>query len=347
MRKSCFSEIVRQQHEQINLLGVKAGPFDDADGLLWKTRSGVVVTYDPSWPVIDLRHGAFPEEPSSLSERAEAFEAMQLAPPFRNAWFELAGSPKIGVFVQAFHRSEFPQRRLKFIQTGAALHNFVKDLHTVDNAAAEDEIAWLAGVVKMLEHPWPDAEWLVTTKMFISDSGRSATLTQIMWWIRKDGYCLDWLDYTSSFLNTFHHSRGHADDPRSLSVYNFGLLWPWLAAIDILNSRNVVLVEKPTPPKVAAKRKKAGRPDIVYKTLAVRVKKNDVRFLYPHHEPQAADRRRHHVRGHFKTYTDERPLFGKYTGRFFWAPQWRGLERVGTIYKVYDVQPYIPEEHHA
>lgn len=48
--------------------------------------------------------------------------------------------------------------------------------------------------------------------------------------------------------------------------------------------------------------------------------------------------REHLCRGHFKNYTAEKPLFGRLTGRYWWAPHVRGSHEVGTVLKDYRVR---------
>lgn len=45
----------------------------------------------------------------------------------------------------------------------------------------------------------------------------------------------------------------------------------------------------------------------------------------------------HLIRGHFKTYTEEAPLFGKRVGTWWWGWQARGDEAIGTIDHEYEV----------
>lgn len=47
----------------------------------------------------------------------------------------------------------------------------------------------------------------------------------------------------------------------------------------------------------------------------------------------------HMCRGHFKTFTKERPLFGKVAGRFWWGYQARGTPEAGVVVKDYRVKP--------
>ena len=46
--------------------------------------------------------------------------------------------------------------------------------------------------------------------------------------------------------------------------------------------------------------------------------------------------RLHLCRGHFKRYTEDKPLFGRYTGLYWWQPHIRGADRSGAVIKDYD-----------
>jgi hypothetical protein len=45
----------------------------------------------------------------------------------------------------------------------------------------------------------------------------------------------------------------------------------------------------------------------------------------------------HLCRGHFKHYSDDKPLFGKYSGSYWWQPSVRGRNKSGEIVKDYKV----------
>lgn len=47
----------------------------------------------------------------------------------------------------------------------------------------------------------------------------------------------------------------------------------------------------------------------------------------------------HLCRGHFKKYTEENPLFGKYTGLWWWEPSVRGRNKRGVVVKNYQLGP--------
>lgn len=105
--------------------------------------------------------------------------------------------------------------------------------------------------------------------------------------------------------------------------------------IYLLNCVNITTENNTPPEKLNSKRLKRGKvPLYEYKTLV----------LKPMGKKQTAaadkglwDSRLHICRGHFKTYTAEKPLFGRIVGRFWWQAAVRGNADVGVIEKEYEV----------
>lgn len=50
----------------------------------------------------------------------------------------------------------------------------------------------------------------------------------------------------------------------------------------------------------------------------------------------------HWVRGHFKSFTQDRPLFGRVTGTFWWTPHLAGDREVGVVVKDYKIEREDP-----
>lgn len=88
-------------------------------------------------------------------------------------------------------------------------------------------------------------------------------------------------------------------------------------------------------------------PSVVYKTLLIpgftyegRIVNND--GTLGEAAPDAADRRIHIVRGHFATYTADKPLFGRAStgvGKFWHPAHTRGNMAAGAVVKDYEVAP--------
>jgi hypothetical protein len=108
------------------------------------------------------------------------------------------------------------------------------------------------------------------------------------------------------------------------------------AFCSFLSCKNITTIDNPPPEKLNKKRAKKGKcPLFTYKTLVIK----------PTGKKQASqeaqglwENRVHLCRGHFKTYTEENPLFGKLTGRYWWQPSVRGNKKKGVVMKVYKFQ---------
>ena len=111
--------------------------------------------------------------------------------------------------------------------------------------------------------------------------------------------------------------------------------------VNILNCQNVITKDVEPPEKLNRKRKKHRQtPLYSYKILEVvkgKPKTKDAGSVpWDYKSPEAV--RFHLCRGHFKTYTEDRKLFGKYTGTFWWNPQSRGDRSKGVVEKEYSVK---------
>jgi len=102
----------------------------------------------------------------------------------------------------------------------------------------------------------------------------------------------------------------------------------------LLNCQNVIT-------ETIHKKKKDKRKSIpkseVYKILKFKVKKASKRREYDEQDEQLNETIMplHICKGHPKTYTEDRPLFGKYVGRWWWTGQVRGDPEKGILIKDY------------
>jgi hypothetical protein len=113
---------------------------------------------------------------------------------------------------------------------------------------------------------------------------------------------------------------------------------PVLFAISLLHCKNIELSDLPPPSRqIRRLAERKGMEIVRYKTLVIEPFKKQVR----HEARQAGEseihRALHICRGHFREYSEERPLFGKYAGRF-WVPMHaRGSKEHGEVRKDYKV----------
>jgi len=106
----------------------------------------------------------------------------------------------------------------------------------------------------------------------------------------------------------------------------------------VLNCKNIVLKKEHPDRKLNLARAKKGKPPLfAYHTLHVKVP-----TMRTEADGEDADsgrtQRVHLCRGHFKTYTEDKPLFGKYTGRYWWPWMVRGDKKKGLVIKDYNIE---------
>lgn len=110
-----------------------------------------------------------------------------------------------------------------------------------------------------------------------------------------------------------------------------------LYALELMNCRNIIQVDhEPNPADSAMCKAHFGKPLSKYKTLAI----TSIGKHYDHDKPQQKfDVMPMHIRrGHFKRFTAEAPLFGKYVGTFWYAATVVGNEKNGVVDKGYKVK---------
>src|SRR6185437_6079443 len=116
-----------------------------------------------------------------------------------------------------------------------------------------------------------------------------------------------------------------------LEKFGETLLYTTLMTHSLLACRNVATQDHRQDH--AKRSQRSGSPGVRYKTLQISPfggrnssgSSNNSADIMPLHI----------VRGHFKTYTPERPLFGSVTGTFWWTPNVRGKEKNGVVIKDY------------
>ena len=91
--------------------------------------------------------------------------------------------------------------------------------------------------------------------------------------------------------------------------------------LKLLSCKNIITKDE----YVGNSNKKKRIPELEYKTIHIRVPGN--KYVYRNKEYESIpfhDREKFGMtgqkRGHFKTYTEEKPLFGRHTGTWWWSP---------------------------
>lgn len=120
------------------------------------------------------------------------------------------------------------------------------------------------------------------------------------------------------------------EDTEDLSVINCLLL--------LLNCKNILTEKVIAPIALNKKRKLNGKQEIFdYHVLNIVVPSSN-KHSYQDKSIPLSHNRIHLCRGHFKEYTSEHPLFGKYTGLWWWQPSVRGQNKDGIVLKDYNCE---------
>jgi hypothetical protein len=133
-----------------------------------------------------------------------------------------------------------------------------------------------------------------------------------------------------------HSTPARSDDPNDQL---FPLVYPLLLAISFMHCKNVAQRTEEQPLKLSKKwQKKHGRPLVRYHVLDIDPMRKVLRTEGGLNEHGSIPKALHICRGHFATYTEDAPLFGRVTGTF-WKPQHvRGSAKAGAVIKDYNVK---------
>lgn len=112
-----------------------------------------------------------------------------------------------------------------------------------------------------------------------------------------------------------------------------------VAALSLMNARNVGMETVQVNPKLKAARLRRGKPHgVEYHVLKLHPFASFRKQARSGDEPEQSGLVPiHWVRGHFKVYSEQRPLFGRYHGGFWWQPHLAGRDEQRIIEKSYEV----------
>jgi len=121
--------------------------------------------------------------------------------------------------------------------------------------------------------------------------------------------------------------------PEIFSVRNASVIEQ---ALKILNCKNITTIR--INPNKRLNRKRKGNNKLPLFSYYELVVKGKGKFTGKSIEGDGHNRV-HLCRGHFKTYTPEKPLLGKAVGMYWWQPHIRGQNRNGVVMKDYEIKP--------
>lgn len=136
-----------------------------------------------------------------------------------------------------------------------------------------------------------------------------------------------------------HSSKRGMESAMKLVDHDMHELAVLNAALKLLCCKNIVTENIYPSPTKKKKKSKLTHPKkkFVYKVLNVTLPTTRKKYS-SESSSVGIGTRVHFCRGHFKTYTEDAPLFGKFTGRYWWQRQVRGNPIQGFSAKDYNLK---------
>lgn len=179
---------------------------------------------------------------------------------------------------------------------------------------------------------WIDAKWLqiFTTYAKVYNANKPHKMMQIL---------ISGVDASGKFVGKPVHLMGDANTTEEDVEKSSTLLIPVLMALSLCHCKNVEIIEQHPDAKINKKRARRGKePKITYKTLVIDGAKKLLREEGGS-ETNGLAKALHICRGHFATYSEDKPLFGKHTGTFWKPMHTRGSAKHGVAAKDYRINP--------
>jgi hypothetical protein len=101
-----------------------------------------------------------------------------------------------------------------------------------------------------------------------------------------------------------------------------------------LNCKNVIMIDNQDKKELKKRIRKGKKFYERWKTLQV----TGIEISQDQKGHQGNFNPLHICRGHFKTFTNEHPLFGRHTGTYWWSDQVRGKREIGIVEKDYSLK---------
>ena len=139
-------------------------------------------------------------------------------------------------------------------------------------------------------------------------------------------------DLTKGAWESYHGAKSERDFPRMFAF--FAIHFP-LEVFRFANCRNVEMIEVLPNRQQRRYAERHGDATIRHSVLTVSDKLTQRRVGQRMEHGAELQRRMHICRGHYSTYTDAAPLFGKHVGRFWIPAHVRGNRGVGEVHKDY------------
>jgi len=236
----------------------------------------------------------------------------------------------IGSIICPFEKSHFTYH----VKDSAFYASVVVDIIDVHNDYGDKEIDRMIGMYRESMHE--DTRWLMSMACFYSrraDGSDSTPLGRMTITLDVDGF-----EMRSKYFSAPEQVIALGkDEVESAKFFTKTIIVPVLVAISLLHCKNIELVSKPVTRAMRRRVERTGKPMVIEKVLELEPFKRKV-INQTSNGHTGLTLAMHICRGHFREYSEEKPLFGKYSGKY-WIPQHaRGDKGTGEISKDYKVK---------
>jgi hypothetical protein len=177
-------------------------------------------------------------------------------------------------------------------------------------------------------------QWIVSATLITSVCGKICVPAETHFSVLKDGFLA--IRPLFSTLGGQTILRECEQDYRDTWS---AMTFPALLAVSFMNCKKTTLEPIDPDPKLNRERRQAGlKPFLRYHTINIEPMKTVLRSE-GNIETEGLKRALHICRGHFATYSEERPLFGRVAGTFWIPAHVRGSAKQGVVISDYDVKP--------
>lgn len=261
----------------------------------------------------------YEENPKDVYTISEDFP--HLTSPFNTCWLEykypprinnegvieevpLSGirDPRIGILINQFEVPEEDDGH-DYIQ-GRILERYMKEMCLVP-------VTIPPHVCREARLDGRPARWIWTAMTILSDKEAYAQVS-------ATGMYLDGLGGMIGLPISISQLEGF---PAS------SFLYCTMFALNLMHCKNVETIRAPEPSKKAKKRQRERGMQVRYSTIHI----DGMSKRYRTHGRRGQGVALHLRRGHFRTYTEDAPLFGKWTGTWWWSPTLVGNKQHGVI----------------
>jgi hypothetical protein len=251
----------------------------------------------------------------TVPDKIDFSQLARLAPPYEKCWFEWTSNVRKRDDVPDDFSGELDERLLDIM------------LNIEGDARAG---------VKLSSKRNDDKGWTLYFEFFMRMGNNTPLMFPIAYAVtlKPDGYFIETKKYIRDRLPPPLNSLASqmVNDDVAQNAVNVVLY-----ALGFINCKNIVTVERGVPP-VGGKRTRNRKWVHRHYVLQIRPMKEITKI---EHDGESLERETsfHFCHGHFKTYTAEKPLFGKYVGDFWWDAHARGSIKKGIVTKDYNVNP--------